>query len=57
MGHFLRALRALERYHHEIPWHLIGAQTFGLNGINDALAIAESMAIPKALVDPWRMGD
>ncbi len=54
VGQFLRALRALERYHHEIPWHLIGAQTFGLDTINDALAIAESMAIPKALVDPWR---
>jgi L-iditol 2-dehydrogenase len=56
VGHFLRALRALERYHHEIPWHLIGAQTFGLDKINDALAIAESMVIPKALVDPWGMG-
>ena len=54
VGHFLRALRALERYHHEIPWHLIGAQTFGLGDINQALAIAESMAIPKALIDPWR---
>jgi L-iditol 2-dehydrogenase len=54
VGHFLRALRALERYHHEIPWHLIGVQTFGLAGINEALAVAESMAIPKALVDPWR---
>ena len=54
VGHFLRALRALERYHREIPWHLIGAKTYGLNSINDALAIAESMAIPKALVDPWQ---
>lgn len=54
VGHFLRALRALERYHREIPWHLIGAETYGLGQINEALAIAESMAIPKALVDPWR---
>lgn len=56
VGHFLRALRALERYHHEIPWHLIGAQTFGLGQINEALSIAETMTIPKALVDPWRAG-
>lgn len=54
VGHFLRALRALERYHHEIPWHLIGAKTYGLNSINDALSVAESMVIPKALVDPWQ---
>jgi L-iditol 2-dehydrogenase len=54
VGHFLRALRALERYQHEVPWHLIGAQTFGLGQINEALAIAESLAIPKALVDPWQ---
>ncbi len=54
VGHFLRALQVLERYHHEIPWHLIGARTYGLGQINDALAVAESMVIPKALVDPWR---
>jgi threonine dehydrogenase-like Zn-dependent dehydrogenase len=53
VGHFLRALRVLERYQHEVPWHLIGAQTFGLGQINEALAIAESLVIPKALVDPW----
>ena len=53
VGHFLRALRALERYHHEIPWHLIGAQTFGLSQINEALACAGALTIPKALVDPW----
>lgn len=54
VGHFLRALRALERYQHDVPWHLIGARTFGLSEINEALAVAESLAIPKALVDPWR---
>ena len=32
----------------------IGAQTFGLGEINDALSVAASMAIPKALVDPWQ---
>jgi threonine dehydrogenase-like Zn-dependent dehydrogenase len=53
VGHFLRALRVLERYQHEVPWHLIGAKTFGLGQINDALKIAESLEIPKALVDPW----
>ena len=53
VGHFLRALRALDRYHQDIPWHLIGAQRFGLKAINEALAVAASMEIPKALVDPW----
>ena len=53
VGHFLRALRALERYQHEVPWHLIGARTYGLRDINDALRVAESLAIPKALIDPW----
>jgi threonine dehydrogenase-like Zn-dependent dehydrogenase len=53
VGHFLRALRALERYHDEIPWHLIGSQTFGLGEINEALAMAGALTIPKALVDPW----
>ena len=38
VGHFLRALRALERYGAEVPWHLIGARTYGLGDINDALA-------------------
>jgi threonine dehydrogenase-like Zn-dependent dehydrogenase len=54
VGHFLRALRVLERHHHEVPWHLIGAQTFGLGQINQALEIAAALTIPKALVDPWR---
>jgi len=53
-GHFLRALGALERYSHEIPWHLVGAKTYGLREINDALAAAGALEIPKALVDPWR---
>ena len=54
VGHFLRALRALERYSHEVPWHLIGAETFGLRQINDALDAAAALRIPKALVDPRR---
>ena len=54
VGHFLRAIAALERYGGEIPWQKIGARTYSLTQINDALAAAESMAIPKALIDPWR---
>ncbi len=53
VGHFLRALRALERYGSEVPWHRIGAATYGLDGLNDALAAAEAFKLPKALVDPW----
>ena len=36
----------------EVPWALIGARTFGLKDINAALAAAEQLTIPKALVDP-----
>lgn len=54
-GHFLRALRVLERYQAEVPWHRVGAVTYGLTQINEALAVAASMAIPKALVDPWSL--
>jgi threonine dehydrogenase-like Zn-dependent dehydrogenase len=54
VGHFLRALRALERYGRDVPWHRIGAATYGLRGLNDALAAAEAFKVPKALVDPWR---
>jgi L-iditol 2-dehydrogenase len=53
VGHFLRALRALDAYRDDIPFREIGAETYGLSQINDALAVAESMRIPKALVDPW----
>jgi L-iditol 2-dehydrogenase len=54
-AHFLRALRLLERYGGEVPWARIGARTYGLGEINDALAAAAALAIPKALVDPWRV--
>jgi len=54
VGHFLRALIALEEYADEVPWHLIGAKTYGLSEINEALADAAALKIPKALVDPWR---
>jgi threonine dehydrogenase-like Zn-dependent dehydrogenase len=51
--HFLRALAFLERYSTRMPWRAIGARTYPLNRVNDALADAESMRVPKALVDPW----
>jgi L-iditol 2-dehydrogenase len=54
VGHFLRALRALERYGHEVSWARIGAATYGLGQLNEALEIAGALKVPKALVDPWR---
>ena len=51
--HFVRALGALERHADEVPWHAIGARTFGLGGLNEALGAAEAFALPKALVNPW----
>jgi len=54
VGHFLRALRALERYGAEVPWERIGARTYGLRQLNEALAAAAALEIPKALVDPSR---
>jgi len=50
--HFLRALSVLEK-HPEIPFRMIGAKTYGLAELNEALADAEAMRIPKALVDPF----
>ena len=52
-GHFLRALAMLERYSADVPWKDIGSRTYPLAALNDALADAEAMRIPKALVDPW----
>jgi L-iditol 2-dehydrogenase len=49
--HFLRALAILER-HPELPFRKIGARRYGLQQLNEALADAEAMRIPKALVDP-----
>ena len=54
LGHFLRALSFLERYAASVPWRAIGGRTYGLAALNDALADAESMRIPKALVDPFQ---
>ena len=54
VGHFLRALRALERWGQEVPWARIGAATYGLGELNEALEAAGALKIPKALVNPWR---
>lgn len=51
-GHFLRALSLLERHGHQMPFRDIGARTYGLHQLNEALADAEAMRLPKALVDP-----
>ncbi len=51
-SHFLRALRLLERHAARIPWRDVGGRTYTLNHLNEALADAEAMRIPKALVAP-----
>lgn len=50
--HFLRALSVLQA-HPSIPFRKIGARRYGLQQLNEALADAEALRIPKALVDPW----
>jgi L-iditol 2-dehydrogenase len=52
VGHFVRALRVLEQHHASIPWRAIGARTYALSELNEALADAEAMRLPKALVRP-----
>jgi L-iditol 2-dehydrogenase len=52
--HFLRALTVLEGHAAAVPWREIGARRYGLGELNQALADAEAMRIPKALVDPWQ---
>jgi hypothetical protein len=37
-----------------VPWARIGARTFRLADINEALEVAGALKVPKALVDPWR---
>ena len=51
-SHFLRALRLLERHAARVPWREVGGRTYALDQLNEALADAEAMRIPKALVDP-----
>jgi len=50
--HFVRALRILERHAAHVPWRFIGARQYALEEVNQALADAEAMRIPKALVKP-----
>jgi L-iditol 2-dehydrogenase len=52
VSHFVRALRVLERHHAAIPWRAIGTRTYTLSELNQALADAEAMRLPKALVKP-----
>jgi 2-desacetyl-2-hydroxyethyl bacteriochlorophyllide A dehydrogenase len=51
-GHFLRALSILETTAGQVPFRAIGARTFRLEDVNEALAEAEAMRLPKALVAP-----
>jgi threonine dehydrogenase-like Zn-dependent dehydrogenase len=53
-GHFLRALTVLESCAGQVPFREIGARVYGLDELNVALADAEAMRVPKALVDPRR---
>ena len=43
----------LERHASHVPWRAIGDRTYPLANLGEALADAEAMQIPKALVDPW----
>jgi threonine dehydrogenase-like Zn-dependent dehydrogenase len=52
--HFVRALQILEQHASTIPWRKIGAKVYALDELNDALADAEAMRLPKALVAPHR---
>ena len=52
-GHFLRGLSLLERYAAKVPWRALGAKTYPLDAVGEALADAEALRITKALVDPW----
>ena len=52
VGHFVRGLRLLERHHDVVPWRAIGSRRYSLGDLNQALADAEAMRVPKALVAP-----
>jgi threonine dehydrogenase-like Zn-dependent dehydrogenase len=51
--HFLGALFILGTHGRVLPWRSIGARTYPLASLGEALADAEAMRITKALVDPW----
>jgi L-iditol 2-dehydrogenase len=53
-GHFLRALTILDEHAQTVPFRDIGARVYPMSAINEALADAEAMRLPKALVDPSR---
>lgn len=53
--HFLRALTLLDAHASTVPWRAIGARRYTLEQLNDALADAEALRIPKALVVPTRL--
>ena len=53
-GHFLRALTILEMHAGAVPFREIGGRVYPMSDINIALADAEAMRLPKALVDPRR---
>jgi threonine dehydrogenase-like Zn-dependent dehydrogenase len=50
--HFATALDLLARHGATVPWQRIGATTFGLGQLTDALRQAEALAFTKALVAP-----
>ena len=52
--HFVRALQLLAEHASRIPWRAIGAKVYALDELNEALADAEAMRLPKALVAPHR---
>jgi 2-desacetyl-2-hydroxyethyl bacteriochlorophyllide A dehydrogenase len=51
-GHFVRALTILDMHAETLPFREIGARTYAMADLNAALADAEAMRLPKALVDP-----
>jgi threonine dehydrogenase-like Zn-dependent dehydrogenase len=51
-GHFLRALVILQSVGRHLPFRDIGARTYALADVNLALADAEAMRLPKALLTP-----
>ena len=50
--HFLQAIELLASHQHRVPWAAIGTETFRLDQLTDALARAERLEFPKALVRP-----
>jgi L-iditol 2-dehydrogenase len=52
--HFVRALGLLAEHAARVPWRAIGAKVYALDELNEALADAEAMRLPKALVAPQR---